>query len=76
MRQELYDQLQAELEAWHQSQHDQPDGYAFEQSFVERWRKLGQNVLQESLGEVPKSRNQKKSSTPVSAGSPARKPTL
>ena len=60
MHRELYDQLQAELEAWHQSQHDQQDGYEYERSFVELWRKLGQDVLQESMGELPKSRNKKK----------------
>ncbi len=60
MRRELYDQLQTELEAWHQSQTDQQDGYEYERSFVELWRKLGQDVLQESMGRLPKSRNQKK----------------
>ncbi len=60
MRLELYDQLQAELEAWHAQQHDQQDGYEYERSFVELWRKLGQDVLQESMGELPKSRNKKK----------------
>ncbi len=60
MRRELYDQLQAELEAWHQNQTDQQDGYEYERSFVELWRKLGQEVLQESMGRLPKSRNQKK----------------
>ena len=60
MHRELYDQLQAELEAWHTSQHDQQDGYEYERSFVELWRKLGQDVLQESMGSLPKSRNQKK----------------
>ncbi len=60
MRRELYDQLQAELEVWHQSQTDQQDGYEYERSFVELWRKLGQDVLQESMGRLPKSRNQKK----------------
>ena len=60
MRRELYDQLQAELETWHQSQTDQQDGYEYERSFVELWRKLGQDVLQESMGRLPKSRNQKK----------------
>ena len=60
MRRELYDQLQAELEAWHQSQNDQQDGYAYEKSFVELWQRLGQDVLQESMGELPQSRNKKK----------------
>ena len=60
MRHELYDQLQAELEAWHAQQHHQQDGYEYERSFVELWQRLGQDVLQESMGELPKSRNKKK----------------
>ena len=60
MRQHLYAQLQAELEAWHQSQLAQQDGYEYERSFVELWQRLGQEVLQESMGHLPKSRNQKK----------------
>ena len=35
MRNELYDQLIAEIEAWHSQQQDQQDGYEYERSFVE-----------------------------------------
>ena len=59
-REELYEQLRQELEAWEASQRDQKDGYEYERSFVELWRKLGQEVLQSSLGRIPGSRNEKK----------------
>ena len=57
---QLYDHLKAEIEAWHAKQQTHQDGYEYERSFVELWHKLGQEVLQQSLGPVPKSRNQKK----------------
>jgi hypothetical protein len=60
MREEFYQQLKAELEAWHQSQSNQQDSYEYERSLVEVLRKLGQRILQESVGEVPESRNEKK----------------
>ena len=60
MRNEFYDQLKAELEAWQREQEDQHDGYEYEKSFVELWQRLGRQVLQESMGKLPKSRNQKK----------------
>jgi hypothetical protein len=60
MRNQLYDQLIAEIEAWHSQQQDQQDGYEYERSFVELWNKLGQQVLQQSMGELPKSRHKKK----------------
>lgn len=60
MKQELLKQLVKEIESWEESQERQEDGYEYERSFAEMWRKLGQKVLQGSLGELPKSRNQKK----------------
>ena len=60
MREEFYNQLKAELEAWHQSQLDQKDSYEYEKSLVEILRNLGQKILQEGVGEVPESRNEKK----------------
>ena len=60
MRDEFYNQLKAELEAWHKQQKNQQDGYEYEKSFVELWQRLGRDILQESMEELPKSRNQKK----------------
>jgi len=60
MREQFYNQLKAELETWQNEQKDQQDGYEYEKSFVELWQRLGQEILQESMEELPKSRNQKK----------------
>ncbi len=60
MDNQLYDGLIAEIETWHTGQQDQQDGYEYERSFVELWHKLGQQVLQQSMGELPKSRHKKK----------------
>lgn len=60
MREGLFEALRRELELWEEGQKNQEDGYEYERSFVELWRKFGQQVLQESLGEIPKSRNEKK----------------
>ena len=60
MHDEFYNQLKAELEAWQNEQKDQQDGYEYERSFVELWQRLGREILQESMEELPKSRNQKK----------------
>ncbi len=60
MREELFERLRQELELWESSQQFQQDSYEYEQSFVALWRKLGLEVLQESLGKIPKSRNEKK----------------
>lgn len=60
MRDQFYAQLKAELDAWHQSQLDQKDGYEYEKTLVEFLRELGQKIMQESVGAVPESRNEKK----------------
>jgi hypothetical protein len=60
MSPELHDHIRREIEAWNQSQHGQTSGYDFEKTFVETWMRLGQEVFQEQLGPLPKSRNQKK----------------
>lgn len=60
MSPELQEHIRREIEAWNQSQQDQTSAYDFEKSFVETWMRLGQEVFQEHMGPVPKSRNQKK----------------
>ena len=51
---------EAKLRAWAKSQEGQEDGYEYEKSFVAFTREAGQEVLQISLGELPKSKNKKK----------------
>ena len=57
-------QLQALLEEKYQQWESNPlrmqSGYNYEKSFVEMWQQLGQQILQESVGELKKSRNLKK----------------
>ena len=60
MNPELYDHIRQELEHWYESQQDQTDGLEYEGSFVELWRHIGQEVMQESMGDIPKSKNKKK----------------
>lgn len=60
MSPELQEHIRREIDAWNQSQQGQTSAYDFEKSFVETWMRLGQEVLQEELGPVPKSRNKKK----------------
>lgn len=64
MREEFFEQLKAEIESWYKSQAEQTDSYEYERSFSEMMRKLGQKILQESVGELPGSRNGKKRSIP------------
>lgn len=60
MSPELQEHLRREIETWNVRQTDQTSAYDFEKSFVETWTALGQQVLQEHVGTVPKSRNEKK----------------
>lgn len=60
MQKEIIERLKREIELWEESQKGQKDGYEYEKSFAELWRKLGLELLQNSLGKVPKSRNEKK----------------
>ena len=60
MREEFFEQIKVEIESWYKSQVDQTDSYEYERSFSEMMQRLGQKILQESVGEVPKSRNGKK----------------
>lgn len=49
------------LEAWEKSQEGQTSGYAYEKSYEDFIGSLSEELLQESMGKLPKDRNQKKS---------------
>ena len=53
------------IEQWENSKERMESGYAYEKTFVEMWQSLGQEVMQESVGKISKSRNTKKNSKPV-----------
>ena len=52
------------IETWEQSQQGQKSGYAYERSFDEMSQKLMGEIFQQSLGTLPESRHEKKSSKP------------
>lgn len=52
--------VKKEVSAWFSSQQNQRDGYEYEKTFVECWRSIGRKVLQESIGRIPGSKNEKK----------------
>ena len=48
------------LEVWEKSQQGQTSAYAYEKSYEEFINLLSKELLQESIGNLPKDRNQKK----------------
>jgi hypothetical protein len=60
---------------WAENPENHQDGYRFEESFAQMWQELGQQVFQDSAGEVPTDKNRKKKSTPDSAKSSSTKST-
>ena len=60
--QQISELVKKEVSAWFASQQGQTDGYEYEKTFVECWRSVGKKVLQESLGRLPGSKNEKKTS--------------
>ena len=61
----LLARITEKIEQWENSKERMASGYAYEKTFVEMWRSLGHDVMQQSIGEVPKSRNGKKNSKRV-----------
>jgi hypothetical protein len=49
------------IKAWEESQKGQTSGLEYERSLRKAIEEIGNAVLQESLGEIPKSKNEKKS---------------
>lgn len=56
----IVEMVKKAVSEWFASQKDQTDGYQYEKSFVDCWRITGNKVLQESIGEIPVSKNKKK----------------
>lgn len=56
----IAEMVKKEVSEWFTSQKDQTDGYQYEKSFVDCWRIIGNKVLQDSIGQIPVSKNKKK----------------
>lgn len=57
---QLNSRFAEQYQQWEKSQQGQDSGYDYEKSFVEMWQQLGQQVFQQSMGALKKSRNTKK----------------
>jgi hypothetical protein len=60
--QSIMEELAQTIAQWETTQQGQTSGYEYEKSFVEMWQKLGNKILQNSVGKLPASRNEKKTS--------------
>ncbi len=52
-----------EVEQWAEENQQIKDGYEWEDRFLIRMRTIGKILMEQSVGKVPKSRNQKKNFT-------------
>ena len=50
------------IDQWIESQENQTDGFEYERSYVETMQEVASEIFQLSVGEVAKSKNQKKTS--------------
>lgn len=55
-------EILSKIREWHESQKGQTSAYEYEKTFDEMWQQLGQEILQESLGELPSDKNKKNDS--------------
>lgn len=56
----LQERIAERIKQWENSSGRMESGYAYEKTFVEMWQSLGHEVMQASVGALPKSRNGKK----------------
>ena len=65
MQTDITTTFQEKVTQWEQSQKGQTSGREYEHSFLEMWQELGQAVFQQSVGELPKNKNEKKTADPT-----------
>jgi hypothetical protein len=58
--QTLIELIDKKIKQWKDGQQCQTDGYEYERSFDEMMQAIGREILQESVGEIPKNKNLKK----------------
>jgi hypothetical protein len=57
---QLSELIMKKINEWKSSQQSQTDGYEYEHSFDIMMQSIGKEILQESVGEIPKNRKEKK----------------
>jgi hypothetical protein len=64
-RNTLLTSIAQKIDEWKKNPERMQSGYSYEKTFVDMWQSLGNEVFQESIGKLPKSRNGKKNFKPV-----------
>jgi len=63
LKQAMLSAISKEVEQWAEESQQIKDGYEFEDRLLLRMRTIGKILMEQSVGNVPKSRNQKKNFT-------------
>jgi hypothetical protein len=56
---QIADMIMERYQQWKQNQQGQTNGYEFERSFDVMWREMGQQIMQEGVGELPSDKRKK-----------------
>ena len=59
---DILKKMQQHYQEWERNPQRQSSGFDYEKTFTEMWQKLGKEVLQQSIGEIPSDKNRKKNS--------------
>ncbi len=65
LKQTIMQSLSAEIDKWLDQQQTITSGYEYETEFIRVAQRVNKIILEKSLGEQPRSRNDKKKSTPA-----------
>jgi hypothetical protein len=65
LKQVMLSAISSEVEQWAEESQQIKDGYNFEDRLLLRMRNIGKIMMEQSVGKVPKSPNQKKTSIQV-----------
>lgn len=63
LKQAMFTSISKEVEQWAEESQTIKDGYEFEDRLLLRMRNIGKILMEQGIGKVPKSPNQKKKST-------------
>ena len=62
LKQIMFASISKEVDQWAEESQQIKDGYEFEDRLLLRMRNIGKILMEQGVGKIPKSRNQKKSS--------------
>jgi hypothetical protein len=65
IKQEILSLISKEIDQWLETQATIKDGYEYEEKFMSISQKVSKILLSQSVGMLPKNRNNKKNSRPV-----------